>query len=55
MTDRTPGRSEGDFQRAWLQHNRIPAWAYVLIGAGLLALLAVALLLALWAIRARDA
>ena len=45
MTDRTPGRSEGDFQRAWPQHDRIPVWAYVLIGAGLLALLAVALLL----------
>src|SRR5918995_7129044 len=45
MTDRTPGHSEGDFQRAWLRHDRIPVWAYVLIGAGLLALLAVALLL----------
>ena len=36
MADRTPGRSEGDFQRAWPQHDRIPVWAYVLIGAGLL-------------------
>src|SRR5690606_12815037 len=44
MADRTPGRSGGDFQRAWAQDGRISVWACVLIGAGLLALLAVALL-----------
>jgi Protein of unknown function (DUF2585) len=45
MTDRTPGRSEGNFQRALLPHDRIPVWTYVFIGVGLLAFLAVALLL----------
>ena len=44
MADRMPGRSGGDFQRPVPQRGHIPVWAYVLIGAGLLALLAVALL-----------
>jgi hypothetical protein len=45
MADRTLSRSEGDFQCASREHDRIPLWAYVLIGTGLLALLAIALLL----------